>query len=147
MDSKKPSQRPRKPDTQGARHLVFTLAVSATVGFWAIFSRLDNIGASNAEVPEQLVNEIPLVDDEGQAAFGLPPIPTLVPSLEPANLAPVVMNGLPAPVVIGAELPSPSLSKTPPTGKTSSRWDKDSGGKKAKPGRGGGEKTTKTRSS
>ena len=145
MDQRKPSQRPQKLDTEGARRLVFTLAVSATVGFWAIFSRLDSSGASNTEFPEQAVGEMPLVDDEGQAAFGLPPIPTLVPSLEAANLAPVVINGLPAPAVIGAALPAPSLSKNPPLRKTSSREDKEPAVRREK--NGGREKTTSSRSS
>ena len=144
----KQGRRSQKLDTQGARNLVFTLAVSATIGFWAIFSKVDSHLASEGDNPEPAVNEVPLLEEESLAAFGLPPIPTLIPTLNPAQLAPVAMNGLPAPLAVGAGLPTPSLIKTPLPGKKSPRTDQDPTVKKVKiGGGGGGEKTTNTRSS
>lgn len=147
MDQKRPGQRPHKPDTQGFRNLVLTLAVSVTIGFWAIFSRLDGSTASGGDVAEQSVNEVPLLDQESQSAFNLPPIPTLIPALTSVQLGPVAANGQAAPIALGEALPTPTILKTPQPGTFSPRTDKDPAVKKAKFGGGGGEKTTKTRSS
>jgi hypothetical protein len=149
MDQKRPGQRPHKPDTQGFRNLVLTLAVSVTIGFWAIFSRLDGSTASVGDVAEQSVNEVPFLDQESQSAFNLPPIPTLIPALTAAQLGPVAANGQAAPVSSGADLPAPTIIKTPQPGSLAPRTDRDPAIKKVKigGGGGGGEKTTKTRSS
>jgi hypothetical protein len=149
MDQNKSGRRPQKVDTLSARNLVFALAVSATIGFWAIFSKLDGSLASEGEGPEPVINEVPLLDSESQMAFGLPPIPTLIPTLNPALLAPVTANGLEAPIVTGALLPAPTVIKTPSPGSSAPRTDKDPAIKKVKlgGGSGGGEKTTNTGSS
>lgn len=146
-NQKKPGQRPQKLDTQGIRSLVLTLAVSATIGFWAIFSRLDGNLSSGGDVPEQFAKDVPFLDQESQTTFDLPPIPTLIPTLDQAQLAALTENGLTAPVIIGATLPTPNLLKTPPPGNTSPRLDKSPTVKKVKIGGGGGGETTKTRSS
>jgi hypothetical protein len=150
VDQNKPGQRPHKPDTQSFRNLVLTLAVSVTIGFWAIFSRLDNSNASGGDVPEQFVNDVPFSDQESQSAFNLPPIPTLIPALSSNQLGQGAANDLAAPVSLGAALPAPTILKTPQPGAFAPRTDKDPTIKKVKiggGGGGGGGKTTNTRSS
>lgn len=148
MEQNKSGRRPQKVDTLSARNLVFALAVSATIGFWAIFSKLDGSLASEGEGPEPVINEAPRLESESQTAFGLPPIPTLIPTLNPAQLSPVTANGLEAPIVSGALLPAPTVIKTASPGSSAPRTEKDPSIKKVKlGGGGGGEKTTNTGSS
>lgn len=111
MDAKRPNQRPQKLDLPGIRNLVFALAVSSTIGFWAIFSRVEAGQFSEGGAPAQTSNEAPLLDEESAMAINLPPIPTLIPALDPSLAAPVTTGGLPERTTIGLALPTPSLSK------------------------------------
>jgi len=115
MDPKQSNQRLQKLDLQGIRGLIFALAVSATIGFWAIFSRVDARQFSEQSAPAQTSDEALFLDEESQIAASLPPIPTLIPALDPSLAAPVIMSGLPGPTTIGALLPTPSLIQQPET--------------------------------
>lgn len=143
MNQKRPNQRPQKLDTQGVRGLVFALAVSSTIGFWAIISKVD--GAQSSGVEAQTANEIPLVEETGETMVSLPPIPTLVPTLDSSIVAPLpVRAGLPGPSTIGASVANPPLITAPAPGKPSLRGNKEP--VKQKKSRGGGN-TTSSRSS
>ena len=143
MEQKRPNQRPKKLDTQGVRGLLFALAVSTTIGFWAIVSRIDAAQSIGAENPDQVSSEPPLVQEENQLVVDLPPIPTLVPTLDTSNL--VAGSGLPTPQTIDLVKANPPLITIPGAGgQSSERGVKEPA--KPKKSRGNGN-VTKTRSS
>ena len=147
MNQKRLNQRPQKLDTQGVRGLVFALAISSTIGFWAMISKIDGVQSSEAEAPAQTSNEVPLVVEAGQTVVSLPPIPTLVPTLDPSIVAPLIAGaGMPAPSTIGAGIANPPLITSPASGKPSTRVEKEPVKPKKSRGGGGGN-TTSTRSS
>jgi hypothetical protein len=131
-------------DTQGIRGVVFTLAVTSTIGFWAIFSRLDNAQFSGSEASAQTSNELPYVQEESQIMANLPPIPTLVPIFDGSPAAPSpVLAGSPAPQLAA----NPAVA-TPPAAISSPRDNSAPAGKSGLPKqKKSGGKTTSTRSS
>jgi len=144
MEQKRPNRRPQKLDTQGIRGLVFALAVSSTIGFWAIFSRADAIKSSGSDSLDQPVDGISEIQDENTTVLDLPPIPTLIPAANPASGSlPVTALNIPISVSIGTEnVKSPLIA--PPT--TGNKPEKDFS-KPEKPKRVREKKTTSTRSS
>jgi hypothetical protein len=143
MNQKRPNQRPKKLDLQGARGAVFAIAISSTIGFWAIFSRVDGAQTSSEEVQEPISHELPAAQEQESMVFALPPIPTLIPTLDASILSPsAAPNGIPEPSMISASIPTPQIITLPKT-------DKSSKSNKAprKQKGGGGGKTTSTRSS
>ena len=143
MDQKKPNQRPQKLDTQGVRGLVFTLAVSSTIGFWAIFSRIDRIQSSGADSLDHSPDGFSEVQDEEASILDLPPIPTLIPTADQVFFtSPVAAFNSPISVPAGNQNANPTQI-APPTGLNKPARD-SSKPEKPKKQR---EKTTSTRSS
>lgn len=113
MNSKRANPHSHKPDLQSARNLILTLAVSSTIGFWAIFSRVDASQFTDGSAPTQTTDEALFLDGENQMVVNLPPIPTLVPVLDPALAGSIPAGNLSAPSTIASVLPTPSLIKPP----------------------------------
>lgn len=71
----------KKFDTQGARQLVFVLAVSSTLGFWSLVSRINQGQSVQADKGAQASDSVPPLQAGNQFVLDLPPLPTLVPTL------------------------------------------------------------------
>ncbi len=143
MKRERANQRPQKMDTQGIRGVVFTLAVTSTIGFWAIFSRLDHAQFSDSGASAQTSNELLYVQEESPIMANLPPIPTLVPIFDgsPAAPSPVSAASSAPPAANSGVATPPAVISSPkdnsaPAGKSGLSKQKKSGGK-----------TTSTRSS
>ncbi|MEW5873231.1 MAG: hypothetical protein AB1894_28485 [Chloroflexota bacterium] len=78
-------------DTNSARRLVLALAMASTLGFWAVFSRIEADAAA--------VELEPQGQYESQIVYELPPMPTLVPELSVSTGAaiPTTASGQPTP--------------------------------------------------
>jgi hypothetical protein len=89
------SNRPHKFDTNGARWVVLTLSVASTLGFWAVFSR-DRDSSAAAGGIGQSTGDVPPSQAETELVLDLPPLPTLIPPLDPslasASVPPVVFQ-------------------------------------------------------
>lgn len=130
MENKPSSaRRASSVDVSGVRRLVLTLAVSSTLGFWAIFSKLTAEAAAQPKQDSQLPEQSASV-----AGMDLPPIPTLVPPLDLATV----------PTLAGSVQLIPTPSLTLPLGSKSGLLDKDG---KSKPGGQHKEPAANTRSS
>jgi hypothetical protein len=101
------SNKPKKFDTQGARQAVFVLAVASTLGFWVYFSKTAQDQSANAVNNDQVSGTAPPEQTDNQIVIDLPPMPTLVPPLDPStvNLAPP-----PTPAQNQVVVPQPSIS-------------------------------------
>ena len=88
MDKKPHSNHSRKLDTQAARRLIFMLAASTTLGFWAVFSNKINLDQSTAAGSKDQAsgNTLP-VQAGNQLVLDLPPMPTLIPPLDPSTVS------------------------------------------------------------
>jgi hypothetical protein len=117
MEQKRSNRRPQKLDTQGIRNLVLALTVSSTIGFWALFSRLESGQSAAGDVTAQTAGESQLMAEAESALVNLPPIPTLIPTLDPSIVAPVAASGLPLPSTIGSTIPTPAAIQLPGTTK------------------------------
>jgi hypothetical protein len=115
MEQKRSNQRPRKLDTQGIRNLVFALAVSSTIGFWALFSRLNDAQSAAGGDLAQSAGEGQFMEEADPVLVNLPPIPTLIPTLDPSIVGPVAASGLPLPSTIGSTIPTPAAIQLPGT--------------------------------
>lgn len=100
-------------DVSSVRRLVLVLAVSSTLGFWAIFSKLSVNAAEQLDDPSRSAEPLPS-ESAGVAALDLPPIPTLVP---PLNLTS-------APTLAGSVQLLPTPSRTLPSKSKSGLLDK-----------------------
>lgn len=143
MDHKKPNHRPQKLDTQGVRGLVFTLAVSSTIGFWAIFSRIDRIQSSGGDSLDHSPDGFSEIQDGETTILDLPPIPTLIPTADQAFItSPLAAFNPPISVPVGNQNANPTQI-APPTvlNKPARDISKPEKQKKQR------EKTTSTRSS
>jgi hypothetical protein len=86
MDKKTHSNRAHKIDTRGVKRLVFILAVSSTLSFWALFSNKMNVDLSAAAGSKvQALGAVPPAQAENQFVLDLPPMPTLIPPLDPSK--------------------------------------------------------------
>jgi hypothetical protein len=146
MDHKQPKRRSQKLDTFGIRGLVFALAVSATIGFWAIFTRVDGMQSSGTDNLDQPIDDPTEVQDGNVTVLDLPPIPTLIPTLDQSvgNLPVTAMN-LPISVQDGNPVADPTLVVPSPAAVKPARDTSTS--KPAKPKKVRSKSTTKTRSS
>ena len=104
MDKKPHNPQSSKPDLEGAKRVVFTLAIAASLGFWATFSRLKD-ETTAAAAANDATGDLPPVQAGNQIVLNLPPMPTLVPTLsgDPAATASFTS---PAPVTIAAPVTS-----------------------------------------
>ena len=84
---KKPSSRPNPFDAQGAQRLVLTLAVTSTIGFWAIFARGAREASAWSEDANPASGDVAALQSSNQVVINLPPMPTLIPPLNAADLA------------------------------------------------------------
>jgi hypothetical protein len=75
-----------KLDTSSARRIVFTLAVTSSLGFWALFSRLNGATASGTSEVSDTNTTLPPVQVDQQVSFDLPPMPTLIPPIDPSQV-------------------------------------------------------------
>jgi len=144
MEQKRPNRRPQKLDTQGIRGLVFALAVSSTIGFWAIFSRTDGVQSAEVDLLDLPSDGMSEIQDENVSVLDLPPIPTLIPTVNPASISlPMTAMNLPISVSGGTEnVKLPQVAPPNPGNKPV----KDSSGPE-KPKRVREKKTTSSRSS
>jgi hypothetical protein len=72
----------RKIDTHGARRLIFTLAVTSTLGFWVVASKASQFSTALVKGSPQSAGAVPPLQTENQLVLDLPPLPTLVSALE-----------------------------------------------------------------
>jgi hypothetical protein len=72
----------KKIDVHGARRLIFMLAVSSTLGFWVVASKASQISTALVKDAPQSAGAVPPLQTENQFILDLPPLPTLVPTLE-----------------------------------------------------------------
>jgi hypothetical protein len=72
----------RKIDTHSAKRLIFTLAVTSTLGFWVVASKTSQISTAQVKGNLQSAGAVPPLQTENQLILDLPPLPTLVPALE-----------------------------------------------------------------
>ena len=85
MEKKTPSKNPRKTDTRLAKQLVFLLSVCSTLGFWAIFSHKIDLNQPDGSGAGSGAGELTPAGFENQLVLDLPPMPTLIPSLNSAR--------------------------------------------------------------
>lgn len=100
-------------DVSGVRRLILTLAVSSTMGFWAIFSKLSANTAEQINISSDATEPLP-GQSASVAGLDLPPVPTLVPPL----------NLITAPTLAGSVQLLPTPSKTLPSKSKSGSLDK-----------------------
>lgn len=110
MNAKR-SKHPNKLDLQNMRNLILTMAVSTTIGFWVVFSRVDASQSADGGVPSDTPNEALFLESEEQILANLPPIPTLVPALDRSLAVLAPAGTAPASSTIASVLPTPSLIK------------------------------------
>jgi hypothetical protein len=114
MNKNQPTRRKGPFDMRDVKRLVFLLAVSATLGFWALFSNKYIHVGSVAQSSGAAVVEAPPDPTQEVLVLELPPIPTLVPTSMPGQAELRTMAGpSPTPVstssvriVIGGPAPS-----------------------------------------
>ncbi len=58
------------------------LAVSSTLGFWVVASKTSQISTALVKDAPQTAGGVPPLQTENQFVLDLPPLPTLVPTLE-----------------------------------------------------------------
>jgi hypothetical protein len=135
MDKKTPGQKAGKLDTTNAKRAVLALAVTSTLGFWAIFARVNRDPAVDTGNNVQASNNVPpLQVEETQPTLNLPPMPTLIPPLTTTvtSLGSPVVQIQPQPILVTQPL-KPLVLK--PSKIFLGGKNKDG----AKPGRGGGK--------
>jgi hypothetical protein len=111
MEKKTPLKHTRKLDTRGAKQLVFILAISSTLGFWAVFSNKIDFDLAPSSSTDQGAGDPPPTQAGNQLVLDLPPMPTLIP---PLNSAKVNLSLPPAP---SQNLVNISQPEVPMTGK------------------------------
>jgi hypothetical protein len=99
-------------DLQDVRRAIFLLAITATLGFWAYFSKINLAASANESRTSQGAGTASPVQVNEQASLDLPPMPTLVPPLDPATAS------LSAPPAVSQ---SPEFSASRPAGLTSGK--------------------------
>ena len=96
MKKRSPSRHPRRFDLKNLKWLILTLAVTSALVYWALFSnKLGDRGAATASGNDQVPESLPPVQTEAQMLIELPPLPTLIPTLEP-SLAEQAMQPVPS---------------------------------------------------
>jgi hypothetical protein len=87
MTNKTPSKYAHKPNTQGAKQLIFILSVSATLGFWALFSNKNKLDLIASVSNDQSAGDTPPTQADNQFVLDLPPMPTLIPQQNSSRLS------------------------------------------------------------
>ena len=96
MKKRSPSRHPRRFDLKNLKWLILTLAVTSALVYWALFSnKLGDRGVVTAGGNDQVPESLPPVQTEAQMLIELPPLPTLIPTLDP-SLAEQVMQPVPS---------------------------------------------------
>jgi hypothetical protein len=104
MNNKPATSASRKQGAvSGIRSLLFALSVTATLALWALFSKIERAPASAVETLP-IATAAPAEVLDGEITLNLPPIPTLIPTVDvragaPAQGGGLPPTGLPAPVV------------------------------------------------
>lgn len=101
------SNKPKKFDTKGTRQAVFVLAVTSTLGFWVYFSKAAQDQSANAVNNDQVSGTAPPEQTDNQIVIQLPPMPTLVPPLDPST---IYLAPPPDPPQNQVTVPQPSIS-------------------------------------
>jgi hypothetical protein len=110
MNKKSSSRRRRRFDLKGLKWLVLTLAVTSALAYWALFSnRLGERGFVAASSADPVSGSIPPAEIEAPMVIDLPPMPTLIPTLD-ASLAEQAMQ----PVLSQDPVKAPPTSVQPP---------------------------------
>jgi hypothetical protein len=118
MEKKPNPNRGKTLNTHDAKRLVLILAVTSTLGFWVLFSNKARQDAANASVSnDQSVADTPPADSQNQLVLDLPPMPTLIPTLDPSTLPGLTVQTVPQQNNAAVSLPQPTLQPSVPTGK------------------------------
>ena len=72
----------KKIDVHSAKRLIFVMAITSTLGFWAVASKASQISTALTKETPQAAGGEPPMQSENQFVLELPPLPTLVPALE-----------------------------------------------------------------
>lgn len=132
MNNKSNATRARTFGIQDVKQLIFTLAISSTLGFWTLFSNQFNSNQSAAAVGNNVsTGSVPPLQTEDQLVLNLPPIPTLIPPTEPSAVTstpasstpkqkPALQLSAPAKKVVAQANSKPVARKPAPVTKTSS---------------------------
>lgn len=111
MEHKNSSKHAHKPTTRSTKQLILVLSVSATLGFWAIFSNKDKPDLTPGENDDQATGDMPPTQAANQFVLELPPVPTLIPELDSSR------PGLELPTIPSQNLVSLPQLAAPLTGK------------------------------
>ncbi|MEJ2354151.1 MAG: hypothetical protein P8Y03_30620 [Anaerolineales bacterium] len=85
MNKKSPSRHPRRFALKDLKWLILTLAVTCALVYWALFSnKIGEKGLATASGNDQVPGSVPPVETEAQMVIDLPPLPTLIPTLDPS---------------------------------------------------------------
>jgi hypothetical protein len=74
-----PGSRNRKKNFLDVKWLLLSGALVSTLGFWGVFTRLDNKSLANAAVPDPTQTPEGELETSTTQVLLLPPMPTLVP--------------------------------------------------------------------
>lgn len=86
MNKKSPSRHPHRFDLKDLKWLILTLAVTCALAYWALFSnKIGEKGLATASSNDQVPGSVPPVETEAQMVIDLPPMPTLIPTLDPSS--------------------------------------------------------------
>lgn len=112
MDKNKPNaKRGKTLNTQDAKRLVMILAVASTLGFWVLFTNKARLEAANAAVTNDAVaTDVPPAEAQNQVVLDLPPIPTLVPTLDSSANASVAIQPVPQTNTVSLPQPQPATT-------------------------------------
>ena len=95
MEKNQPSKRKSLFDMRDVKRLIFVLAVSSTLGFWALFSSKLNLSSFVAASSSVTSAAPPPSQAEELLVLDLPPLPTLIPTVAAMTANP---SSAPAPV-------------------------------------------------
>jgi hypothetical protein len=87
MKKRSPSRHPRRFDLKNLKWLILTLAVTSALVYWALFSnKLGERGLAAASGADQVSGPIPPAETDVQMVIDLPPMPTLIPTLDTSSV-------------------------------------------------------------
>ena len=109
MANKTPAKHARKSDTRGAKQMVFLLSVCSTLGFWAIFSHKIDFKLAADSSADQGAGDLPPTQAGNQLVLDLPPMPTLIPTLNSARES-LALPPIPSQEVVNLSPPATPLS-------------------------------------
>ncbi len=80
MQNNQPSKRKSLFDMRDVKRLIFVLAISSTLGFWALFSSKLNLSSFVAASNSVTASSTPPSQAQELLVLDLPPLPTLIPT-------------------------------------------------------------------